>query len=369
MSEKDINSIRNDFNKSDDMLKKKVSALIEERKTAGLEGLVGGLEAIIINVEEFNHESAVQDLLNTTGYDVAEYFANSELKTSVLTLENSADILVSNRKDEENPFRKYNIAPKTDELPNTRLETFVFHTDDIKRYVDIQKERGIKFLSDEVIDKDNYLFIQTTPSKYTGISVGLIQWKGKSRTYNSGEDQELKVSVEKPDWAYLKNIKYLDHTATRVRALERDDAILEFMSLTNYNFEFAIYVKSFNSITNVARLSAKDFAMVFTSGISPYKSEEESGPTEKFIHNYNTRTHHMAFHTENIDRVFSSLKKDGMEFLVELVGSPEEGLKQTFTESSPTTFLVNEYIHRFGDFDGFFTKNNVTLLTESTEKQ
>jgi hypothetical protein len=58
-----------------------------------------------------------------------------------------------------------------------------------------------------------------------------------------------------------------------------------------------------------------------------------------------------------------------MRFLVELVGSPDEGLKQTFTMPSPNTLLVNEYIHRYGDFDGFFTRSNVTLLTKATEKQ
>ncbi len=95
------------------------------------------------------------------------------------------------------------------------------------------------------------------------------------------------------------------------------------MELTNYNFDFAIYVKPtviliFNSITNVARLSQSDFAMVFTSGISPYTSDTESGPTEKFIHNYGTRVHHMAFHTEKIEDTFAALKENGMDFLIEL---------------------------------------------------
>jgi hypothetical protein len=58
-----------------------------------------------------------------------------------------------------------------------------------------------------------------------------------------------------------------------------------------------------------------------------------------------------------------------MQFLVELVGSEEEGLKQTFSQPSEYTLLVNEYIKRYGDFDGFFTKSNVTLLTAATDKQ
>jgi hypothetical protein len=109
--------------------------------------------------------------------------------------------------------------------------------------------------------------------------------------------------------------------------------------------------------------------MVFTSGISPFIDSNTSGPTEKFIHNYGPRVHHVAYKTEKIEDTFSELKKDGMKFLIDLVGSKKQGLKQTFTVSSTNTLLVNEYIHRYGDFDGFFTKDNVTLLTAATEKQ
>jgi 4-hydroxyphenylpyruvate dioxygenase-like putative hemolysin len=175
--------------------------------------------------------------------------------------------------------------------------------------------------------------------------------------------------LDKPDRPYLRNIKELDHSATRVRSEDRDAAIIEFMKLTNYNFDMAIYVHSLNSITNVARLSPTDYAMVFTSGISPYISDEASGPTERFIHNYGTRVHHIAFRTEHIEDTVASLKEDGLGFLLDLVGSPGEGLKQTFSTASEHTFLVNEYIFRYGDFDGFFTKSNVSLLTEATDRQ
>jgi hypothetical protein len=109
--------------------------------------------------------------------------------------------------------------------------------------------------------------------------------------------------------------------------------------------------------------------MVFTSGITPFAGGAVSGPTEKFIRNYGTRVHHMAFRTERIQETVSSLKKDGMAFLLDLVGSEEEGLRQIFSDPSPHTFIVNEYIQRYGDFDGFFTRSNVERLTEATGKQ
>jgi hypothetical protein len=119
----------------------------------------------------------------------------------------------------------------------------------------------------------------------------------------------------------------------------------------------------------VARREHDDFAMVFTSGISPDIGDDVVGPTEKFIRNYGTRVHHIAFRTENIVKTVAALKADGLLFLLDLVGSPDEGLRQIFSVPSLHTMLVTEYIQRYGDFDGFFTKSNVEKLTKATEKQ
>ncbi|MBU7026624.1 MAG: hypothetical protein HXS48_06750 [Theionarchaea archaeon] len=354
-----------DFKNSDDYLKKEAPRVQEERKEAGLEGLVGGLDCVIINTEPERQKTAVTELLQYTGLEFEGAFQDAEYVTGVLKKRGS-DFLIRSRR-RENPFIEFNVFSKSQHVPNTRLEAFVFRTKDIEKYVSIQKERGVKFLTD-IIHTDTYSFVQTIPSLFTGNSLGFIEWHDKGNYFTS-ESEDLNWRIDKPNKDYLRNIKELDHTATRVKAHDRDAAIIEFMELTNYNFDFAIYVKVFNSITNVARLSLKEYAMVFTSGISPYVSDEESGPTEKFIHNYGTRVHHMAFHTENIEDTVACLKEDGMDFLIELVGSPEEGLKQTFSTASTNTLLVNEYIHRYGDFDGFFTRSNVTLLTGATDKQ
>jgi len=357
------------FQNSDDRLKQEAAEIKEFRKKTGLEGLTGGLEALIINTEPERQKASVREFLQYTGLELTDLFEDTESRTSVLKTANSADFLVRSRKKSSNPFKAFNNRPKSRNLPNTRLETFVFKTSDLKAYISLQKSQGIEFLTDDLIETDHYYFIQTPPSAFTGLSYGFVQWKGEERNYRNAESQSLGWIFQKPDNPYSRNIKWIDHAATRVRAENRDDAILEFMRLTSYNFEFAIYVKLLNTITNVARLTDKDFAMVFTSGIKKYKDEKFSGPTEKFIHNYGRRVHHMAFHTENIEETYRKIKQDGMGFLIELVGSPEQGLKQTFTQASENTLLVNEYIHRFGDFDGFFTKDNVTELTRATEKQ
>lgn len=363
-----------DLRNSDRFLKVESPRIIAARKRLGLEGLVGGLQAVIINTELKRQKAAADELLRYTGLEYHGAFEDDNYKTCLLKTSQysefkSADFLIRTRIKGDNPFYSLNLASKSQHIPNTRLEILVFETTDIERYVSIQKSQGVKFITEEIVQEVNYSFIQTQPSKFTGNSLGFIQWTGERGRYQTKGCKPVELDFKKQEHDHLRNIRWLDHAATRVKAQDRNSAIIEFMRLTNYNLDFAIYVKSLNSITSVARLSPKDFAMVFTSGISSYISDEASGPTEKFIHNYGTRVHHIAFQTEEIDDTYYALGKDGMKFLVELVGSPAEGLKQTFTEPSENTLLVNEYIHRYGDFDGFFSKSNVTLLTEATGKQ
>jgi hypothetical protein len=352
----------------ENILLENAAKALDERRDAGLEGLVGCLDSVIIATETNHLVPAVYELLRYTGHACTEAFFEADSQIYVLSVPGSASLIVRSREG-SNPLAGMNTARLTKPLPYTRLETFVFSTTDIEEYVAKQKRRGIKFLTPEPIVSDYFSFIQTAPSPYTGNSIGFIEWQDEMRTYAPTGATTISPDIPKPAYKHLKNISTLDHAATRVRAQDRTAAILEFISLTNYHYDFGVYVKSQNSITSVARRNKEDFAMVFTSGITPYTSDEASGPTEKFIRNYGTRVHHMAFQTERIEETVAQLKKEGMEFLLELVGSEIEGLKQIFSEPSQHTLIVNEYIHRYGNFDGFFTRSNVEKLTEATAKQ
>jgi hypothetical protein len=355
--------------KEDQKLIEATMLIKAEHARTGLSGLVGGLDHVIINTEPDRLGPAVSGLLNTTGLSITEAFEDESIMTRVLKTPDSADFLVTCRKTGANPFRPFNLAPKAQTLPDTRLETLVFRTADLKKYTALQQARGIEFMTPDIIHQGNRLFIQTRPSAFTGISIGFVQWlggRGRYRPVNSVSRLQL---PKKPDREYLSAVKHLDHVALRITAADRTEAITEFMNLTEYRFDFAIYVRSLNSITSVTRLSPTDFALVFTSGIPGDQRADDPGPTEQFIRNYGARPHHMAFKTDDIDRVFRLLKENGQKFLLDLAGSEQEGLKQTFTEPSPDTLLVTEYIHRFGDFDGFFTKSNVELLTRATGRQ
>jgi len=182
------------------------SQIASERHRTGLDGLVGGLDHVIINTEPENQVAAVEELMRTTGLNPYYAFDDDEKTTFVLGAENSANFLITSRKNGVNPFLSFNNAPKAKNLPNTRLETLVFNSPDLKNYVDIQKDRGIRFITDEIIEERNYLFIQTAPSLFTGNSTGFIQWTGERGDYRPLRSRSLKVKLRKPRLKHLAEI-------------------------------------------------------------------------------------------------------------------------------------------------------------------
>ena len=95
----------------------------------------------------------------------------------------------------------------------------------------------------------------------------------------------------------------------------------------------------------------------------------EDSVVEKYCQKYGNRVHHLAYEVTDINKVVEIQKSRGIKFTTEeIIGSEEEGIKQIFTMPTKTTNHIIEYIQRFGDFDGFFTPNNVESLMKSTEK-
>jgi len=357
-----------EFRNDDSVLLARVEQVLQTRKALGLEGLVGGLETVVFGVEPDRLKAAAAEFLDTTGYFFGTALDSPEATACVLQLPGSADFLLHARKFGPSPFDAEPRGPKSAHLPHTRVETLVFLCYDLERFVAIQKARGVRFMSPVALRSEASLFIQTEPSAKSALSYGFVQWLKGGRQYHGGHFREAEWSLPKPDKAHLRNIGVFDHASVRVRARERDNAIVEFLELTNYDYSLSVYVDVLNSITNVARLPGEPYAMVITSGLGE-AAGGQPGPTEMFIKNYGRRIHHIAFRTERIRETFAGLKAAGMEFLVELVGSPEEGLRQTFSRPLSNTLMVNEYIKRYEGFDGFFTKSNVTLLTKATENQ
>ena len=171
----------------------------------------------------------------------------------------------------------------------------------------------------------------------------------------------------------------IDHLATRVYSQNREVAILEYLTLSSYYYWGSYDIPEQNSSTNVTKSVHFDNAFqspvkVFTAANHPYFCNHLLGipsPTEAFVRNFGPRLHHFAVavqdgHTAgmtNIDYVVHALRHCGRDFLLEVIGSEQEGLKQIFSNASEHSSLIIEYVQRFGDFHGFFTKENVAGLT------
>jgi hypothetical protein len=136
----------------DEIWGSKAAEVTDWRKSSGLDGLVGSLQAVIINTELELHQAAVEELLRYTSLHFRGAFQDASSRTCVLKTPShiefrSADFLITSSKD-PNPFQVINMAPKSRHLPSTRLNTFVFETIDLEEYVSIQLSQGVKFGSD-----------------------------------------------------------------------------------------------------------------------------------------------------------------------------------------------------------------------------
>jgi hypothetical protein len=173
----------------------------------------------------------------------------------------------------------------------------------------------------------------------------------------------------------------IDHLATRVYSQNREAAILEYLTLTSYYYWGSYDIADQNSSTNVTKSvhhanELESPAKVFTAANHPYFVNHLLGlpsPTEQFVRNFGPRLHHLAVAVTDgelggrphIDYVVDSLRRCGQDFLLDVIGSKEEGLKQIFSSASEYSSLIVEYVQRFGDFQGFFTKGNVANLTHA----
>ena len=171
----------------------------------------------------------------------------------------------------------------------------------------------------------------------------------------------------------------IDHLATRIYSQNREVSILEYLGLSSYYYWGSYDIPDQNSSTNVTKSLHYDDvlhtpAKVFTAANHPYFCNhllQIPSPTESFVRNFGPRLHHIAVAVRdgktqgktNIDYVVSSLAECGQEFLLQVIGSEQEGLKQIFSRASTHTSLIIEYVQRFHGFEGFFTKENVADLT------
>ena len=370
--------------------------LLEERDQLGLTEMIHEIDALMISVDPEHATKYIAELALMTPYHYLVTLETEQHLTHILRIDlNSPDILLREVKDPNlrGIFRSLNeVYPVGAKKPNSRYMGEIIRVTDLHSVVKLQEQREFRFFNQDEVRKlelpGNVAI--SKPSPYTHNIVGYLERKpDESRVYALG------VSMIKADvqiaYAEAKTLQTkigvtdlllpLDHLATRVYSQNREVAILEYLSLSSYYFWGAYNIKDQNSSTNVTKSThpipeSKSPAKVFTANNTPYfinHLERLPSPTETFVRNYGPRLHHMAIAVkdgeyggkENIDFVVDAIAENGKGFLLDVIGSKEQGLKQIFSNASEHSSLIIEYVQRYGSFDGFFTQENVAKLTEA----
>jgi hypothetical protein len=373
-----------------------LKALLNERDKSGLSDMIGQIEAIMITVDPGQSINYVGELCLMTPYHYLVTLESENHWTHVMRINmDSPDLLVREVKDPSihGIFRSLNeVYPIGAHKPNSRYMGEILRVENMSDVTRIQSEREFRFFSQNDVrqlELPGNLSI-TKPSPYTHNIVAYMERPQEEiRTYALGisniredvqsvylEAKELQESLK-----IEQMLSPIDHMATRVYSQNRETAILEWLSLSSYYYWGSYDIKNQNSSTNVTKSihfpdKINSPAKVFTANNTPYfvnHLEKLPSPTETFVRNYGPRLHHIAIgvidgqhdQMENIDYVVDTISKQGKKFLLNVIGSREEGIKQIFSGASEHSSLIIEYVQRFGDFDGFFTKDNVAELTRA----
>ena len=370
--------------------------LLEDRDRTGLTELIREIDALMITVEPGCSVAYVSELALMTPYHYLVTLESETHWTHILRIDmHSPDILVREVRNPEvrGIFRSLNeVYPIGAHKPNSRYMGEIYRVTNLHEVVELQKTREVRFFNQDQIRKlelpGNMAIVK--PSPYTHNIIGYCERPpGDIRVYALGNSVirdevnrgYLEAKETQARFGLDKLILPIDHLATRVYSQNREVAILQYLTLSSYYYWGSYDIADQNSSTNVTKSIHYDEesispAKVFTAANHPFFVNHLVGlpsPTENFVRNYGPRLHHIALAVvdgevngkANIDHVVESIKSKGRDFLLDVIGSREEGLKQIFSSASEHSSLIIEYVQRFGDFEGFFTKQNVADLTHA----
>ncbi|MEM7138347.1 MAG: hypothetical protein AAF500_17340 [Myxococcota bacterium] len=370
------------------------------REESGLSEMLGGMKGIVIQVQHGDALAYLEELYSMSPYrfDCARlndthkvYFLSSKPEQPrLIVLEPLSD-------DYQDDLTRLNMLyPKARPKPHARYVGEIYHTKDLAETRRVLESHEIRFHErgeerDPFFANQNFAF--TVPSDFTGNRIGYAAIDldpgaidfGQRLELTDAQRARLDAAEEQSSEAGISELlRGPDHMATRILAGEREDAILEFLTMSSYYFWGAYNIKDMNSSTNVNRNpnindETLSPAKVFTANNTPSFVNSFEGrpmPTEDFVRNYGRRMHHIAYEVrdgdhpsgqKNIDYVVEKLKSFGIPFLAHVVGScgEEPDLKQIFSKHSDYSILITEYVERCHGFEGFFTKSNVAALTEA----
>ncbi|MGZ8151567.1 MAG: hypothetical protein ACXW0Q_01260 [Methylovulum sp.] len=370
--------------------------LLEERDELGLSTMIQEIDAMMLTVDPGKSIEYIGELCLMSPYYYLETLESDSHWTHVLRIDEQApDLIVREVKHEgiRGIFRSLNeVYPIGSNKPHSRYIGEILRVTDLSEVVKLQQGRGICFFSQDEVGKLELpanLAI-SKPSPYTHNILAYMERRlDEPRSYALGVSSINAEAREACQYAKYRQqelgiaelILPVDHLATRIYSQNREVAILEWLSLSSYYYWGSFDIIDQNSSTNVTKSihyldELRSPAKVFTANNTPYFVNHFKifpSPTENFVRNYGPRLHHLALAVkdgkqngvENIDYVVDAIREEGKSFLLDIIGSKIEGLKQIFSSASEHSSLIIEYVQRFSGFQGYFNADNVAELTHA----
>lgn len=402
----DINSYetRGD-KKNSDFFEEYKAKVYTRRQTAGLDDLLDRVVNIVVQVDAGMGVAYLKELYLMTPYRLRAAYQNPTHKIYFLESLHNPDqrpsyvVLEPLAHDYcDDMTRRNKLYPNAFNTPNARYVGEIMRTSNMHETKKILESHDVRFEQSGAHTNNffnNAHFVFTTPSDYTANRFGYTETcthdydalqVGEAFKLDKKQQAELDQAADIADqYNFNHLILGIDHMATRIMSSDREDAILEFLTLSNYYFWGAYNIADMNSSTNVCRnptieTDLNSPAKVFTANNTPFivnSFEERPMPTETFVRNYGRRMHHIAYEIldgdyddkrKNLDYVVEKLRDNlSIPFLAKVVGecTDEPNLKQIFSKHSELSLLITEYVERCHGYDGFFTKSNVAALTEA----
>jgi len=372
----------------------------ERRIASGLDELVREMAAVVVQVEHGDAIKYIAELAVMGPYRLIDAALTDTHRVFLLRSQPEFPrmiVLEPLSHGYEDEITRWNeLYPLSKHKPNARYIGEIYKTSSVGAVRDALEPQNIRFVYPG--DQENGFYCLdhltfTFLSDFTYNRVGYVDVDLDSlaslglgeRLTLSPDDQAL---IDDAAELQAENgigglVLGLDHMATRILAGEREDAILEYLTMVPYYFWGAYNISEMNSSTNVTRNpnvpdDKMSPARVFTANNTPsFVNSFESlpMPTEDFVRNFGRRMHHMAVAVidghvadeKNVDYVVRQLAEMGTDFLAHVVGEckDEPNLKQIFSKSSAYSLLITEYVERCHGYEGFFTRGNVAALTEA----
>lgn len=374
--------------------------IFERRSACGLPEIVGDMVGVVVQVQHGDAIDYLAELAVMGPYRLTEARLTETHKVFLLQSRPEfprllvIEPLVASYEDE---ITRWNLLyPLAANKPNARYIGEIYRATSVDAVHEALEPQSIRFVypgdtQGAVYCTDHLTF--TFLSDFTYNRVGYVDVDlddldavgfGERITLTAAEQAKLDAAASlQAEHGITDLVLGLDHMATRILAGEREDAILEYLTMVPYYFWGAYNISEMNSSTNVTRSMTVDDdkkspARVFTANNTPSfvnSFENLPMPTEDFVRNFGRRMHHMAYAVidghvadeKNVDFVVRQLSEMGTPFLADVVGEckDEPNLKQIFSKSSPYSLLITEYVERCHGYEGFFTRDNVAALTEA----